>query len=142
MHESEYNQEYMHSWYNTGGGGKFWGFSAEWSICLAPVGKWCINFPCRLLMMRDLYDTEGKYRHTNNISLQNTIYALSKYRSMVALKEDIDSVVSRHQKMQDEIAEDMIKMARSLKNNSLAAKEIILSDNKVNIIIMNPVGLI
>lgn len=50
--------------------------------------------------------------------------------STAALKEDIDSVVSRHQKMQDEIAEDMIRMARSLKNNSLVAKDIILSDNK------------
>ncbi len=48
-----------------------------------------------------------------------------------ALKEDIDSVVNRHQKMQDEIAEDMIRMAHSLKNNSLVAKEIMLSDNKV-----------
>ena len=34
--------------------------------------------------------------------------------------------------MQDEIAEDMIRMAQSLKNNSLVAKEIILSDNKVH----------
>ncbi len=59
------------------------------------------------------------------------LYSIVLCRSTVALKEDIDSVVSRHQKMQDEIAEDMIKMARSLKNNSLAAKEVILSDNKV-----------
>ncbi len=57
-------------------------------------------------------------------------------RSTAALKEDIDSVVNRHQKMQDEIAEDMIRMAHSLKNNSLVAKEIMLSDNKVAFIIV------
>ncbi|XP_064391034.1 vesicle transport protein USE1-like [Halichondria panicea] len=53
-----------------------------------------------------------------------------RHRGTAALKEDIDSVVNRHQKMQDEIAEDMIRMAHSLKNNSLVAKEIMLSDNK------------
>lgn len=37
----------------------------------------------------------------------------------------------RQRKMQEEIAEDMISIARSLRHNSLAAKEIITGDNQV-----------
>lgn len=44
--------------------------------------------------------------------------------------------------MQDEIAEDMIRMAQSLKNNSLVAKEIILSDNKVHNIIIHTSNMV
>jgi len=33
--------------------------------------------------------------------------------------------------MQDDIAEDMIRMACSLRDNSLIAKDIIIGDNKV-----------
>jgi len=39
--------------------------------------------------------------------------------------------MERHQKMQEDIAEDMISIARSLRHNSLAAKEIITGDNQV-----------
>lgn len=37
-----------------------------------------------------------------------------------------------HHKMQEEIAEDMVEMARSLKRNATVAKKIILDDNKVS----------
>ena len=47
------------------------------------------------------------------------------------MADSIQGVLERHQKMQDEIAEDMIRMARSLKDNSLIAKDIIIGDNKV-----------
>ena len=43
----------------------------------------------------------------------------------------IQGVLQRHQKMQDDIAEDMIHMACSLRGNSLIAKDIIIGDNKV-----------
>ena len=51
--------------------------------------------------------------------------------SSSGMADSIQGVLERHQKMQDEIAEDMIRMARSLKDNSLIAKDIIIGDNKV-----------
>ena len=43
----------------------------------------------------------------------------------------LDGVLERHQKMQEEVAEDMVKLARSLKNNATIAKEIIKKDKDV-----------
>ena len=43
----------------------------------------------------------------------------------------LDGVVERHQKMQEEVAEDMVKLARSLKQNAVVAKKIMQDDNKV-----------
>ena len=42
----------------------------------------------------------------------------------------LEDVLGRHQQMQDEIADDMINMAHSLKHNSLVAKDIIINDTK------------
>ena len=39
--------------------------------------------------------------------------------------------MERHRRMQEEVAEDMIHIARSLKQNSLAAKDIIIGDTQV-----------
>lgn len=47
------------------------------------------------------------------------------------LAENIEAVLETHQHMQDKLAEDMITMAKSLKNNSLIAQDIIRGDNKV-----------
>ena len=46
-------------------------------------------------------------------------------------KGDLESVLRHHEKIQEGVAEDMMNIARSLKNNSLVAKRIILSDNRV-----------
>ncbi len=43
----------------------------------------------------------------------------------------METVLQRHHQMQDEIAQDMVSMARSLRHNSLVAKDIIVRDNKV-----------
>ena len=51
--------------------------------------------------------------------------------SSSGVADSVQGVLERHQKMQDEIAEDMIRMARSLRDNSLMAKDIIVGDNKV-----------
>ena len=48
--------------------------------------------------------------------------------------EDLDAVLESHQHMQDKLAEDMITMARSLKNNASIAQDIIRGDNKVIIL--------
>ena len=45
--------------------------------------------------------------------------------------------------MQEEVAEDMVKLARSLKNNAVVAKDIIKNDNKVQPLLherSDPVG--
>ena len=85
--------------------------------------------------LHTLYQYMKLMPSTHPLQLVYTHIHTHLHSSTAALKEDIDSVLSRHQKMQDEIAEDMIRMAQSLKNNSLVAKEIILSDNKVRAII-------
>lgn len=45
----------------------------------------------------------------------------------------IENVLQHHQRMQDELADDMIKIAQSLKHNSLVAKDIITTDTKVHV---------
>lgn len=45
---------------------------------------------------------------------------------------DLESVLRHHEELQEEVAKDMIDMARSLRDNSLVAKKIILSDNEVS----------
>ena len=44
---------------------------------------------------------------------------------------ELEAVLRHHEEMQEEIAQDMIEMAKSLRNNSLVAKKVILSDNEV-----------
>jgi len=41
--------------------------------------------------------------------------------------------VRHHEQIQEEVAEDMIKMARSLKSNATIAKDIISKDNQVGV---------
>ena len=50
---------------------------------------------------------------------------------MYSSRVTVGSVLETHQKMQEEIAEDMIRMARSLRSNSLLVREIIQKDSKV-----------
>jgi len=50
------------------------------------------------------------------------------------LAGDIEAVLETHQHMQDKLAEDMIAMAKSLRNNALVARDVIKSDNKVIIL--------
>ena len=49
-----------------------------------------------------------------------------------SLEASLDGVLERHQKMQEEVAEDMVKLARSLKKNATVAKEIIKKDKDVS----------
>lgn len=56
---------------------------------------------------------------------------LCMYDISVLMAGDIDAVLETHQHMQDKLAEEMIEMAKSLKNNSLIAQEIIRGDAKV-----------
>ena len=45
---------------------------------------------------------------------------------------DSDSAIRHQEALQEEVAQDMVAMARSLKDNSLAAKRVISSDNEVS----------
>lgn len=47
-------------------------------------------------------------------------------------KENIDAVLQYHQNMQEKIADEMVKMAQSLKHTSMMANNIIQQDNKVS----------
>lgn len=47
------------------------------------------------------------------------------------LADNIEAVLESHQHRQDKLAEEMIEMAKSLKNNSLIARDIIRGDTKV-----------
>ena len=52
--------------------------------------------------------------------------------SPFSLEISLDGVLERHQKMQEEVAEHMVKLARSLKENATVAKEIIQKDIDVS----------
>uniref|UniRef100_A0A8C6ZKR1 Vesicle transport protein USE1 n=1 Tax=Nothoprocta perdicaria TaxID=30464 RepID=A0A8C6ZKR1_NOTPE len=43
---------------------------------------------------------------------------------------ELDAVLQRHQDMQEKLAEEMLSLARSLKNNTLAAQNVIKQDNQ------------
>ena len=51
--------------------------------------------------------------------------------------ESIDTVLQYHQNMQENIAEEMIKMAQNLKHSSVVASNIIKEDNKVRFVLFN-----
>jgi len=51
--------------------------------------------------------------------------------------ESIDTVLKYHQSMQENIAEEMIKMAQNLKHSSVVASNIIKEDNKVRNVLFN-----
>ena len=51
--------------------------------------------------------------------------------------ESIDTVLQYHQNMQENIAEEMIKMAQNLKHSSAVARNIIKEDNKVRSVLFS-----
>lgn len=44
---------------------------------------------------------------------------------------ELDAVLQHHHSLQEKLAEDMLNLARNLKNNTLAAQNIIKQDNQV-----------
>ncbi|XP_064898636.1 vesicle transport protein USE1 isoform X2 [Columba livia] len=47
---------------------------------------------------------------------------------------ELDAVLQRHQDVQEKLAEEMLSLARSLKNNTLAAQNVIKQDNQVGLV--------
>ena len=72
------------------------------------------------------------HTHTQTTNSYTCTHCFNPHSSSSGLMDGIQGVLQRHQKMQDDIAEDMICMARSLRDNSLIAKDIIIGDNKVS----------
>ena len=69
------------------------------------------------------------YTHT-----QSDLFGSSSIKSTTSGREnkgDMETVLAKHQEMQEKIAEDMIEIARSLKHRSEAARDIIKSDKDV-----------
>lgn len=44
---------------------------------------------------------------------------------------ELEAVLQHHHNLQEKLAEDMLNLARNLKNNTLAAQNIIKQDNQV-----------
>lgn len=47
-------------------------------------------------------------------------------------EEDVEVIIKRHNEMQEQLAEDMIRIARNMKEHQLAAKKIITDDNEAS----------
>ncbi|NXT12625.1 USE1 protein, partial [Prunella fulvescens] len=69
--------------------------------------------------------------------LLHTLSCLSSAASGACLTSDekqsaveLDAVLQHHQDMQEKLAEEMLSLARSLKNNTLAAQNVIKQDNQ------------
>lgn len=45
---------------------------------------------------------------------------------------ELDAVLQHHHSVQEKLAEDMLNLARNLKNNTMAAQNIIKQDNQVS----------
>ena len=48
-------------------------------------------------------------------------------------EEDLDSVLKHHNEVQTKLAEEMVLLARNMKENAKAANRIIKDDNKVSV---------
>lgn len=46
---------------------------------------------------------------------------------------ELEAVLQHHHNLQEKLAEDMLNLARNLKNNTLAAQNIIKQDNQVRL---------
>ncbi|NXX59694.1 USE1 protein, partial [Scopus umbretta] len=62
------------------------------------------------------------------------VFSLSSCRGLASDEKqsavELDAVLQHHQDMQDKLAEEMLSLARSLKNNTLAAQNVIKQDNQ------------
>ena len=68
------------------------------------------------------------------VHTQSDLFGSSSIKSTTSgleNKGDMETVLAKHQEMQEKIAEDMIEIARSLKHRSEAARDIIKSDKDV-----------
>lgn len=87
----------------------------------------------------ELFSTSNGYLLWNlNITLDSTFCSVSYLDNNTNLRDnettgdvDLDKLLAEQQKEQDKIAEEMIEVAKRIKENTLHANSIIKSDNKV-----------
>ncbi|NXG37053.1 USE1 protein, partial [Dromaius novaehollandiae] len=84
---------------------------------------------CTGKMRSELLGTNSSPR---SINLQ--LFPLCSCRGLASDEKqsavELDAVLQRHQDMQEKLAEEMLSLARSLKNNTLAAQNVIKQDNQ------------
>ncbi|NXK38827.1 USE1 protein, partial [Piprites chloris] len=81
---------------------------------------------CTGQMRSELLGTVGKYK--------SLFFCLCSCRGLQSDEKqsavELDAVLQHHQDMQEKLAEEMLSLARSLKNNTLAAQNVIKQDNQ------------
>ncbi|NWU17498.1 USE1 protein, partial [Cephalopterus ornatus] len=81
---------------------------------------------CTGQMRSELLGTVGKYKCL--------VFPLCSCRGLQSDEKqsavELDAVLQHHQDMQEKLAEEMLSLARSLKNNTLAAQNVIKQDNQ------------
>ncbi|NWX27909.1 USE1 protein, partial [Notiomystis cincta] len=69
-----------------------------------------------------------------SVLLVNAFFPLCSCRGLTSDEKqsavELDAVLQHHQDMQEKLAEEMLSLARSLKNNTLAAQNVIKQDNQ------------
>ncbi|XP_008328726.1 vesicle transport protein USE1 [Cynoglossus semilaevis] len=82
---------------------------------------------CTGEMRDELLGTVGPVNGTSETELRNRRGLPLDERQSAA---ELDAVLQHHHNLQEKLAEDMLNLARNLKNNSMAAQNIIKQDNQ------------
>jgi SNARE protein 1 len=60
---------------------------------------------------------------------------LRQRKGQKSTEEDIDSVLRHHNEIQEKLADEMVQLARNLKENAMVANKIVKDDTEVRIIL-------
>ncbi|XP_074161729.1 vesicle transport protein USE1 isoform X5 [Sminthopsis crassicaudata] len=86
------------------------------------------------LQTRARYTGEMRSELLGTVHLSPLPYALCTHRGLGADEKqsaaELDAVLQHHHNVQEKLAEEMLSLARSLKNNTLAAQNVIKQDNQ------------
>lgn len=110
--------------------------------------KYIYFFHCFYLQHQQTCETDGKARHILPSYFHSTVvyFRLKQilYEDAVAVSvsrglpvderqsaAELEAVLQHQHNLQEKLAEDMLNLARNLKNNTLAAQNIIKQDNQV-----------
>ncbi|KFP70698.1 Vesicle transport protein USE1, partial [Acanthisitta chloris] len=90
------------------------------------LGTVCFGAAAAFLILHRLRLTHKEYKSLFFPLCSRRGVAASEKQSAV----ELDAVLQHHQDMQEKLAEEMLSLARSLKNNTLAAQNVIKQDNQ------------
>ncbi|NXX47186.1 USE1 protein, partial [Tricholaema leucomelas] len=83
---------------------------------------------CTGKMRSELLGTVMTHKYKSHLSPLCSCRGLASDEKQSAV--ELDAVLQHHQDMQEKLAEEMLGLARSLKNNTLAAQNVIKQDNQ------------